>query len=62
MDSSEIRFAAMLSLPWSRTMAPWKPVKRPYMVLKSMGSAFTSHSVSFPKHACTIEILLIKCW
>ena len=26
------------------------------------GSAFASHSVCFSKHACTIEILLIKCW
>ena len=26
------------------------------------GLAFTSHSVCFSKHACTIEILLIKCW
>ena len=24
--------------------------------------AFASHSVCFSKHACTIEILLIKCW
>ena len=26
------------------------------------GLAFASHSVCFQKHACTIEILPIKCW
>ena len=26
------------------------------------GLAFASHTVCFPKHACAIEILLIKCW
>ena len=26
------------------------------------GLAFASHSICFSKHACTIEILLIKCW
>ena len=26
------------------------------------GLAFASHSVCFSKHACSIEILLIKCW
>ena len=28
----------------------------------SHGLAFVSRSVCFSKHACTIEILLIKCW
>ena len=26
------------------------------------GVAFASHSVCFSKHACAIEVLLIKCW
>ena len=26
------------------------------------GLAFASHSVCFSKHACTIEILFVKCW
>ena len=37
MDSSEIRFAAMLSLPWSRTVPLWQPVKCPSMALKKHG-------------------------
>ena len=26
------------------------------------GLAFASHSVCFSKHACNIEIFLVKCW
>ena len=26
------------------------------------GLAFASHSLCFSKHACAIEVLLIKCW
>ena len=58
IDSFEIHFAAMLSLPWSRTVPPCKPVKRPSVALKSMGLAFVSPSVCFAR----TEILLIKCW
>ena len=41
---------------------PDDPRKRPSMVLTSMRLAFASHSICLSKHACTIEILLIKCW
>ena len=59
MDSFEIHFAAMLSLPWSRAAPPCKPVKRPSVALKSVGLALASQSVCFAR---TTEILLIECW
>ena len=53
----------MLSLPWSRTVPPWEPVKRASMARKSIGIDFASLSVSsFLKYACATEILLIKYW
>ena len=41
----------------------WAPTERaPGPDTKSAGPRFASHSVCFSKHACPIEVLLIKCW
>ena len=61
MHTLEICFAVMLSLPWSRTVPPCKPVNGPSVALESMGFAFASQHVCFAR---TTEIVLIniKCW
>ena len=52
-------------LPWpfffdgaKEPMTQKAPVNGSY----NHGLAFASHSFCLPEHACTIEILLIKCW